>query len=242
MAAGLAGCGSINTDPGAVAAIQFDSLPSPSVVVGDTLRDTLGVARRLRATAFNLEGQPITGAMLRYRSPDRGVRVDSVTGIVTADSARATPARIIAQAGGLQSAPDSLYVVQTPDSILAVNPRDSLLYSLRDSTLNVSPALSARLVHRSGGTLDPVQQYIVSYAVVYPQDTLRAQLVGDNSYRGSRLDTTDATGTTGRRIRIRPVNLVSTTDSVIVLATARYRGRVVAGAPVRFVLLVRPRP
>lgn len=240
---GVAGCSDINTDPAVVASISLDSVAAPSIVAGDTLRDASGVVRRLHATAYNVQGAPLTQVQVRYRSPDLRVFVDSVTGLVTADSARPTPARLVAQAGGLQTAPDSLYVVLAPDSIFAVNARDSLLYSLRDSTLNVSNALAARLVHRSTSTtLDPVQHYTVSYAISYPADTLLAQLVGDNSARASRIDTTDADGNAGRRIRISPIRLTSTTDSVVVFAIARRMGVPVAGSPVRFVLQLKPRP
>lgn len=239
----VAACSDINTDPKVVASIALDSIAAPSIVAGDTLRDSLGIARPLHATPFNLQGDALTGLAVRYRSPDPRVTVDSITGVVTADSVRPTPVRIVAQAGGLQTVPDSLYVVPTPDSVISINARDSLLYSLRDSTLNVSSALSVRVVHRTTATtLDPVQRYLVSYLITYPVDTLFAQLVGDDPTRGSRVDTTDADGNAGRRIKFRPIRLTSPADSVIVFATVRYRGVPVAGAPARFVLQIKPHP
>lgn len=236
-------CGDINTDPKVIASIAIDSIAAPSIVAGDTLRDSLGIVRRLHATAFNLQNEVVTGLAIRYRSPDLRVTVDSITGIVTADSVRPTPVRLVAQAGGLQTIPDSLYVVPVPDSVIAINPRDSLLYSLRDTTLDVSNALSVRVVHRTTATIvDPVQHYLVSYSITYPADTLFAQLVGDDANRGAKIDTTDVDGNAGRRIKFRPIRLVSPVDSVIVFATVRYRGIAVAGAPVRFVLQIKPHP
>lgn len=246
IAAGISlvtACSDINTDPKVVAAIALDSIAAPSIVAGDTLRDSLGVVRRLHATAYNLQGAVLTGVPIRFRSPDRRVVVDSVTGIVTADSIRPTPVRILAQAGGLQTAPDSLYVIPSPDSVTVTNPRDSLLYSLRDTTPVVSNALSLRVVHLTAPTtLDAVQHYLVSYSIRYPADTLLVQLVGDNPAGRSRIDTTDTDGNAGRRIRLSPIRIVSQTDSVVVFATVRYRGVPVAGSPVRFVLQVKPRP
>ncbi len=246
MAAGVGitgACSDINTDPKAVAAIAFDSVASPSIVAGDTLRDSLGVVRRLHATAYNLQGAALAGVPIRFRSPDRRVVVDSVTGIVTADSVRPTPVRIVAQAAGLQTAPDSLYVIPSPDSVIVTTARDSLLYSLRDTTPVVSNALSVRVVHLTAPTtLDAVQHYLVSYSIRYPADTLLVQLVGDDATRRSRIDTTDADGNAGRRIRLRPLRIMSQTDSVVVFATVRYRGLPLAGSPVRFVLQVKPRP
>lgn len=236
-------CNDINTDPTVVASISLDSVGSPSVIAGDTLRDTLGIVRFMRATAYNIQGDPLVGYPVRFRSPDLGVTVDSVTGLVIADSARPTPIRLLAEAGGLQSTPDTIYVVQTPDSVIAVNPSDSLLYSLRDSTVNVSAPLGVRVVHRTTpALLDPVRGYLVSYTISYPSDTVLAHLVGDDGVSASRVDTTDASGTAGRRIRLRPGRLSAITDSVVVYASVRFRGAVVAGAPLKFFLLIKPRP
>jgi hypothetical protein len=54
---------------------------------------------------------------------------------------------------------------------------------------------------------------------------------------------TDATGMAGRAIRLHPLFLSSgtTVDSIIVNATAKYRGVQVKGSPVRLVLKVKPR-
>lgn len=239
----IGACSDINTDPKVVASIAFDSIAAPSIVAGDTLRDSLGVARSVHATGFNLQGAALTGIPVRYRSPDRLVVVDSITGTVTADSIRPTAVRLVAQAGGLQTVPDSLYVVPTPDSVIAGNQRDSLLYSVRDTAAVVSNPLSLRVVHRTTATaLDPVQHYLVSYSILYPADTLLVQLVGGNLARTARVDTTDADGNANRRIRLRPIRIVSPTDSVVVVATVRYRGAPVPGTPVRFVLQVKPHP
>jgi hypothetical protein len=69
-----------------------------------------------------------------------------------------------------------------------------------------------------------------------------AQLVND-AKQPSSVDTTDASGIAGRAIRLHPLFLSSTspTDSIIVNASARYRGALVSGSPVRLVLRVKPR-
>ena len=240
-AAAVTACTDINTDPKSVASIALDTVAAPFILDGDSLRDTLGVARPLHATAYNPQGVALTGIPVIFRSADRRVHVDSVTGYVTADSARPTPIRIVAQAGGLQTVPDSIFVVLPPDSVAAVNPTDSLLYSLKDSTLNVSSPLSVKVLHRNtGAPADIVRGYLVSYAITYPSDTLLAQLVGLDGHP-SRVDTTKSDGTAGRRVRLRPVRLTAATDSVVVLAMIRVRGVPVTGAPLRFVLQVRPR-
>jgi hypothetical protein len=240
---GAGACAEINTDPNFAAAIAIDTLPFPSIVANDSLRDSLGVARPLRGSVFNIEGNALSSVAVSFRTPDSGATVDSVTGYVVADTARSTAVRIIAVAGALQSAPDTLYVVPAPDTVFPGPTTDSLLYSLTDTSANVSNALSLQLAHRVPASQAlPVRSYLVSYRIAYPSDTLLAQLVTRDGARKSTLDTTDATGTSARRIRLRPLSLTSVNDSVVVIATVRYRGVPVAGAPVRFVLQVKPHP
>jgi hypothetical protein len=241
--AGAGACAEINTDPNFAAAIAIDTLPFPSVVARDSLRDSLGVARPLHGSVFNIEGNVLSSIAVSFRTPDSGATVDSVTGYVVADSARSTVVRVIAVAGALQSAPDTLYIVPAPDTVIAPVTADSLLYSLTDTTVNLSNPLTLQVGHRVPvAPALPVRSYLVSYRIAYPSDTLLAQLVTRDGTRKSTVDTTDATGTSQRRIRLRPLSLKSVNDSVVVIATVRYRGVPVAGAPVRFVLQVKPHP
>ena len=87
-------CGDVSGSSTSVLSIQFDSLAAPSVVVGDTLRDRTGAVIRPTVHAFNFRGDEILPAPVRFQSPDSGVTVDSLTGIVVADSLRSTPARM----------------------------------------------------------------------------------------------------------------------------------------------------
>lgn len=246
LAAGvlLAGaCADINTDPKFAAAIAIDTLPFPSIVANDSLRDSLGVARPLRGSVYNIEGNALPSIAVSFRTPDAGAHVDSATGYIVADTARSTPLRVIAVAGTLQSAPDTLYIVPSPDTVITTSTSDSLLYSLTDTTANVSNPFSLTLGHRVPvSTPLPVRAYLVSYQITYPSDTALAKLVTRDGARVSSVDTTDATGTSQRRVRLRPLSLKSVTDSVVVIATVRYRGAPVAGSPVRFVLQVKPHP
>ena len=100
--AGAGACAEINTDPNFAAAIAIDTLPFPSVVAHDSLRDSLGVARPLHGSVFNIEGNVLSSIAVSFRTPDSGATVDSVTGYVVADSARSTVVRVIAVAGAVQ--------------------------------------------------------------------------------------------------------------------------------------------
>jgi hypothetical protein len=234
-------CTDVSGSSTSVLSIQFDSLAAPSVVVGDTLRDTTGAIAVPVVHAFNFSGDEISGVSVRFQSPDSGVSVDSVTGIIVGDSLRSTPVRIVATVGSLQAV-QRLDLTLRPDLIAAVNGRDSLSYSLLDTTLNVSPQLTVKLTHGIAPNDSVVKSYIVSFSIVTQSDPSLGELV-NGSGRRSIVDTTDASGVAGRSIRLHPLFLTSATavDSIIVNATARYHGAEVSGSPVRLVLKVKPR-
>lgn len=231
-------CTDISGGSTSVLSMQFDSLPAPSVVVGDTLRDTTGAVVRPVVHAFNFQGEEIIPTPVFFLSPDSGVTVDSVTGIVVGDSLRSTPARIVATVGTLQAI-QFVDVTLRPDLVQAVNALDSLQYSLLDTTLNVSPLLQVRVAHGVAPNDSTVKSYIVSFAIVAQSDPQLGELVNDAG-KASVVDTTDASGMAGRKIRLHPAFLRSPVDSIVVNATAKYRGVQVNGSPVRLVLLLKP--
>lgn len=230
-------CTDINGNADAVLSLQFDTLPNASVVVGDTLRDTTGAVALPVVRAFNYNGDEITPIQVYFQSPDSGITVDSATGVIVGDSLRSTAARIFATVGTLQAV-QRINLTLRPDLIVASNGVDTLNYSLIDTTKNVSTdALSVKLSH--GVAADSaVPNYIVSFEIVSQSNPNVAELVAESG-RVSGIDTTDANGIAGRKIRVHPVNLGSTNvDSVIVQATARYHGQPVAGSPVRLVMVL----
>jgi hypothetical protein len=233
-------CTNISDSSDAVLSIQFDTLASPAVVVGDTLRDTTGAIALPVVHVFNFKGGEVASATVYFQSPDSGVTVDSATGIIVGDSLRTTPARIIATVGDLQAI-QRINLTLRPDSIAAVNGVDTLSYSLLDSTLNVSDALTVKLSHGFSPTDSAVPNYIVSFEIASQSNPNLAELVNDAG-SASQVDTTDASGIAGRKLRVHPLSLgSSTTGSVTVQATARYRGQPVAGSPVQLVMVLQPR-
>jgi hypothetical protein len=233
-------CTDISGSSTSVLSIQFDTLSAPSVVVGDTLRDTTGAVIRPVVHAFNFQGEEIIPAPVFFLSPDSGITVDSATGIVVGDSLRSTPARIVATVGILQAI-QNVDVTLRPDLVQAVNALDSLQYSLLDTTLNVSSQLQVKLTHGVAPNDSSVKSYIVSFAIVAQSNPQLGELVNDAG-KPSVVDTTDASGIAGRKIRLHPLFLSSGTavDSIVVNATAKYRGTQVNGSPVRLVLLLKP--
>jgi hypothetical protein len=235
------GCTDIITaSSSGVLSLQFDSLPSPSVVVGDTLRDTTGAVAFPVVHAFDFKGNEIATEQIYFQSPDSGVSVDSATGLIVGDSLRSAPARIIATVGNLQAI-QRISVALRPDMIAASHGIDTLKYSLLDTTKNLSNVVSVKLSHGVSPNDSAVANYLVSFAIVAQTNPSLSELVNDAGRR-SIVDTTDASGIAGRKIRVHPVNLGTGTsvDSVIVQATAKYRGQPVTGSPVRLVIVLQP--
>ncbi|HEY5491467.1 MAG TPA: hypothetical protein VIK25_09800, partial [Gemmatimonadaceae bacterium] len=60
----MGSCTNVGTAPNAIVSLAFDTLPYPSVVAGDTLRDSLGRAAPLHALAYNADGNLIANPAL----------------------------------------------------------------------------------------------------------------------------------------------------------------------------------
>ena len=232
-------CTDIPTGTDDILSFQLNTLPSPSVVVGDTLRDTTGVVAPLTVTAFNYDNEEVEGITARFRALDARVRVDSVTGVVIGDTVSTTASRILATFEGF-TAFLNVPVTLRPDTIVPANDRDSLAYSLTDTTANLSNALGVRVLHGVTTQDSAVQFYRVAFEVVSPADTALARLVNDSRVR-STADTTGSDGVATRRLRIDVSRLTAALDSVIVRAHVRYRGQHVRGSPMRLVLKLKPK-
>ena len=235
----LAACVEIPTGENDILSFEFAPLPSPSVVVGDSLRDTLGIVKGITLRAFNYSGDEVQDPEVTFTAVDRGVRVNSTTGVVVGDSVRSS-ARIVATLRELTSTV-TIAVTQRPDTVIGSNDRDSLAYSAIDTASNVSPTIGVRVLTQSpAGTDSSVASYLVSFLITSPSDTALARLVNESGGRSS-LDTTDSRGIAGRRIKLDVTRLTSLSDSVIVQAFVKYRGVNVRGSPRRLVLKVKPK-
>lgn len=233
------GCDREALGPEAPVAVALESLPFPAVVAGDSLRDTTGAVVPVRAQVFNYLGEELPDVPLSYLILDRGATIDPATGVVRGDSIRETPVRVVAFLDGLQTQSQLLFIVPPPDSLMTTAGEDTLEYSLVDTTANVSSQLAVKLLS-AGDPPVPVRGWIVSFEITYASSPELADIVGDAS-RESGIDTTAADGSASRRIRVHPEELTATADSVVLMASARYRGAHVRGSPARLVVHLRPR-
>jgi hypothetical protein len=248
----LVTCTKVPTNPAAVFSLHVDSTPAPSVVAGDTLRDTLGVVRPLTAEAYNIENQVLTNVLVHFvsLSPNQ-LTINSanfVFGAPTGDSV----ASIVASADGLQSLPFTLPVVLRPDNIVYADSDSTTTQtlSLTSPDSNISAGLDILLKHipDSVGGDSISRTYIVHYTITYPASaaagtgtpsdtTLFAYLVDANG-NPSRTDTTDINGAATRQVffQIGRVAPNGKQDSIVAVATAMYRKTPVGGTPLRFVV------
>jgi hypothetical protein len=236
LASLTAGCERDVVGPDVPIAVSLDFLPFPSVVVGDTLRDTTGAVAPVRARAFNYLGEELSEVPFHYFVLDRGARVDTATGIVRADSLRDTPVRVVARFGNLQTQTQLLAIVPRPDSLHVERGVDTLRYSVTDTTQNVSQGMGVRLLSAAAS---PVRSWVVSFAIVAASAPGVATIVEGS--RVSRIDTTATDGLASRQLRLHVEQLTTEADSVVLEASARYRGGHVRGSPAKLIVHFRPR-
>ena len=242
LAVAALSCGEVPTLPEGIAYISPVILPSPAVALGDTLRDSLGRATPLRLFGVGRTGDTILvePTFLVTTVPGRGVKL-SPTGIVVGDSIRTV--QIVGQVGSrLQTPPASLDVVPQPDALSPTSTARTVLTATGTELLVTSNPLSVIVTSGAGAARTGVKSIIVRYAIsrwfpstfVFPDTTL---VLLDDATRfvlpDGRVstDTTDASGTSSRRVRTLPVGF----DSLEVTASAtNLKGVPLVGSPVRF--------
>ena len=234
-----AACNEVGTNANAPVAIQLDAPASPSVLLGDTLRDSLGRAAPLHVVVFNYKNDSIAGIPVSFLAVDSlgAVTVDPALGIVVGHALTTTPILVVATAGGLQSIPDTIAVVDTPSVMRAEDsPRDSVDFSFAGGLRDTLLTLRVRLLHLPDSAAVP--HYTVHYTILHPApydntDSTNVQLV-KNSTVAQLVDTTDAAGSTNLALKLSPFTHAFN-DSLVVQVSATAPGGLPAGSPVMYV-------
>ncbi len=238
IAAAAAACNEVGTNPNTPVAIQLDAPASPSVLLGDTLRDSLGHAAPLHVIVFNYKNDSIGGIPVSFLAVDStgAVTVDPALGVVVGH-ALAPGVLVVATAAGLQSIPDTIAVVDTPSVMLAEDSaRDSVDFSFAGGLRDTVLTLRVRLLHLTDSVAVP--RYAVRYTIVHPApydntDSTNVQLV-KNQTIAQLVDTTDATGSTNLGLKLTPFTHAFN-DSLVVQVSATGPGGLPAGSPVTYV-------
>jgi hypothetical protein len=250
VASASVACAEIGTDPAVPASIEMARLPVPAVAVGDSLRDTLGVAVPLRALVRNVQGDVIEDAPVRYLSRDPQLVIDSVSGHVFArDLPTQNPVNVAARFEPSLQILAQLRVTNAPDTAFRTDAA-SLPRLVSEGVIGAadsnSVAVEVRLQFRGeADALQNVNAWLVRFAVVRPanlgNDTAAAVYLVDDRGRASQVDTTGTNGLASRRVRVRasryPASGASA-DTIEVQAVILRRGVAVPGAPVRILVPV----
>lgn len=237
--------------PKGAASISLVQLPSPSVVRGDTMRDSAGVVTPVTVTAFSAIGVPIPGVptelfvidtLLTAHFTAGHLLVGDKLGVVT----------VVGQASGIQTLTVNVPVTVRPTLLLRgpILPDDTLKAPLgADSATSIGHQTLSTIVKGVGDTT--VQGVIVHYRLAKTLGTSSlttpAVYISDASLKEANADTTDASGTANKRQVTVFTRLLSDqalvsgqkVDSVIVEATASYKGVPLVGSPLRIVIPVK---
>jgi hypothetical protein len=245
----IAACVEIGGPRDGVASISNLTLPYPSVVVGDLMRDSLGNPSPVSITAFTGNGEK-SNAVPVFIALDTTVKVDADGTIhgVTRDS---VGGRIVAAAGGLQTPPQRVIVTIAPTTVEKISGSTPIQFVTTDEdttkTTNWSPAIELAV----SGATGKAQGYVVAYSLVESPDAqvpgTPTAYIGDESAKTMWRDTTDIKGVASRRVILRQAALADAVrngrlDSVIVRATVKYLGADVPGSPVTFIVPVSKKP
>jgi hypothetical protein len=220
----LMSCRDIPSPDDGVFAISQVILPSPGLVVNDTMRDSLGLVAPLQVIAFDADGLPISGAQATFAALDSGAHFAGA--LMIGDDTVAT--FVVGNIAGLQTDSVRVPVTLVPQLIVAGSEvRPTLTVPLTDTSAT-SPELTTRVVNRQGLERG-IEAIIVSYQIVQaPAPTpgsVGPTVVLFPGVATAARDTTDPSGSASARARFRFLAIPTTTDSALINATASYRGQ-----------------
>lgn len=290
----LAGaCVAVDPAPNGIASARLDPAP-PSIALGDSLRDSVGVAYRVRGVAYDPKGNVVPTAVFRYSyvpfTPDTAsgavvdaaLVVDSATGAVRSlgrflkngSGVAISSGRVFARVGATLQLADTIQIVPMPDSVVATTPTDTALrYDCRDTRTTVVQSDTLLRIRNTAGpftvtvrgdslnTRVSVRRWLVRWSIdsvprtpvptvnvtptaLTPTVVPAIAIIANGSDVPIRYDTTDASGVSNVRLRIRPTALgpsyADTTFRVVLRADVIVGpGQAVRASPVQGLFAVR---
>lgn len=241
LAAGTIACIELSVDPTAIGSIQFEPLPAPSIIKGDTLRDSTGAVAPLHARVFAADGDELPDAEVTFTNTDSLVTIKNGSLVVSTRDTLGT-AKLYASAAGLQSNARSIEIIRRPDSIAPRVTLDTITYQPPTAGTSLDTT-SVGFIVRSGNTT--VGSVRVSFDLyrdgepLAPDDTVTYALVTSVG-RVSTVDTTDGSGLALRILRVRMPAGSTQTDTLVVRARTALGGAPLKGDTIAATILVRP--
>lgn len=241
LCAGGWGCREVPAPEGGVHAISALILPSPGLVAGDTLRDSLGVAAPLDVIAFGLDNEPLDPQPVRtFVVLDTTAQLVGGHFLVGVDAG--TTARVVGAVGSLQTQPVSVKVTLQPDTIVAA---DTMVHhvsytltpppdTIAQTTLNVNVRNRAA----DAGVDAVIVHFSIDRAPPSINEMPSVVLLNGNT-RSARDTTENGRASLVARLRLGAL-MKHDTDTVLVSATTAYRG--VSLGTVQFMLVFQRTP
>lgn len=261
----LAACFGIEAPPSGIASISPIRPPSPSVVRGDTMRDSTGAVAPLRVYAFSQSGDTLRGLVPRFTALGTALRIVNDS-FVVGDSVRDS-VRVVADLGStsspVQAPPFPIPVTVPPDHISApTGDTTRIEWTFNPTSIDSLQWCDSLAVTLVGPGDSAVVGFLVDYAVTKPLaargDAASAFVAPVNTRVPMPRDTTDPAGTARRSVVLNlkqvpaqwltnALNAYFSTsdvfkDSVTVDARAQPRGYAIAGPITKtFVVVIRTR-
>jgi len=235
--------------PKGPASISSLLLPSPSVVVGDTMRDSVGRAAPLRLIAYDSHDVPIPGTDVQFFVTDSAAVGHITNGIVIGDKQGAI--HVIGQVSGVQTTPVTVPITVAPTVFALTGKIDTLKVpsaGINDTTSKSVGSANIAVVLRGAGDTASVG-FLVKYELAKAPATIPSSIPGiffsDDGTRLSAVDTSDGSGAS-RKLFVRSWLLVdqavragTKVDSAVVIVTTSYKGAPVPGSPIRVVIPIK---
>ena len=219
----LVSCTEVPAPEGGVASISNIQRPSPGLVVGDTMRDSSGLVAPLRVIAYGLDDAPVTPQPVpSFVVLDTNAHLSG--GLLIGD--RVGTVRVVGVVGSVQTRADTIPVTLAPDTLVRADlTLHRVSYTLSGDTVVNSAELGVLAQHLLP-TATGVQAVVVRYAITKaPTGTSSPSVVLMSGNRISDRDTTDGNGKASRVARLRLSAINTFADTVMLNATASYRGR-----------------
>ena len=249
LVAGIIGIACVDMSaPQGAASISGLRLPSPSVVVGDTMRDSNGVVAPITVIAFDGAGNPVQAIVQLFITDTLKFAHIGANNVLVGDSIGQT--RLLGQVGTLPTAVSPIPVTFAP-SQLVPNP-DTSNHGINapagpDSASTIDTAsVSARVLASNDSASQGmiVRFEILQAPATRPDVHSPAVYIGnpDQSLKPSAVDTTDAKGIVTRTLVVisnffadSTLRAGRRTDSAIVLVSSKYKGAFV-GLPLQIIV------
>jgi len=224
-------------------------LPATFVVRGDVMRDSNGTPAPPTIVAFDQNGNPVGETGATFFITDSIPHAHFVQGVVFGDSLGI--AHVVGQVGNLQTPVFALPVTVAPTTIAntLTAQNDTLKAPVGADSLSSQGSVNVQ-VRVTGGankdtTVDGVRVTFTITSSPPSRASSPAAFLLDDQNNVSGVDTT-ASGLAARKLTVISSFIADSTvragtrlDSVVIAATASYRGAPLTGSPLRIVIPVK---